>query len=67
MHNQASAGRQLCIMHYELCIKKTIAKMENQEIKCPYQTPEIEVIELDATLQILAASEPLKYHHGEMD
>lgn len=43
--------------------------MEKSEVKTklPYQAPEIEVIELDATPQLLAASDPLKYHHGEMD
>jgi len=43
--------------------------MENQEVtKRPYTKPEIEVIDLDQTPQLLAQSpDPMKFHYGEMD
>ena len=55
IHNWASAEWQLCIMNYELCIKNS-KKMEKSEVKRPYEKPEIQVIELDSTPQLLAQS-----------
>ena len=40
--------------------------MENQEPKRPYETPAIEVIELDQTPQLLAQSNPY-YRNDYLD
>ncbi len=55
----------LCIMNYAL---KKHKKMENQEVtKRQYEKPEIEVIELDAEPQLLAASGGPKQYNGSPD